>query len=118
MGKGKSWVRLLALLPFLVMSLLPVGLMPAVKGDGTLTLVICTPDGPEVRSIPASDDESEKASERCLFSLHAAAVVMPTVVRVAEPVVFSAAAIPTLPQWSWQDAFFVSPRPRGPPVAL
>lgn len=121
-GRGTSWIRLLALLPFLVTSLLPVGLMPAVTGDGALTLVICTPDGPQERSVPvsgpASDEQPEKVFERCLFSLHAAAIVMPTLVRGAEPVAFAAASIPALPQSSWQDAFFVSPKPRGPPVAL
>ncbi|MEZ5933643.1 MAG: hypothetical protein R3F54_17170 [Alphaproteobacteria bacterium] len=106
------------MLPFLLTSLLPVGLMPAATGDGTLTLVICTLDGPEQRSIPASEKAPEKTSERCLFSLHAAAVVLPATVRIAEPTAFAAVSSPLLPQPSRQGAFFATPKPRGPPVTL
>jgi hypothetical protein len=38
--------RLLLVLPFLVMALLPAGVMPGRAADGTLVMVLCTDAGP------------------------------------------------------------------------
>lgn len=72
-----SLIRYLCLLPFMVSVLVPAGLMPAVSGDGTITLVICTGHGPEERSFPADESEPDGASSWCPFSLLNASVLVP-----------------------------------------
>lgn len=62
-------IRLLCLLPFMISVLLPVGVMPTINGDGSITLIICTVHGPEERSFPSHNEEPEGAASWCPFSL-------------------------------------------------
>jgi hypothetical protein len=120
-----SWLRLLPLLPFVLSSLLPLGLMPAPSDNGLITFVICTPDGAGTRSIsadqapvPAEDDGSDNASAPCPFSLHAALAVLPLPLQVAEAVAYRIASPAIMAERPDRADAIVDPRPRGPPVLL
>jgi len=66
----------LLLLPFLLAALLPQGYMPAVTGDGTFTVTLCTSDGlrtvtldtngREVPDTPA--DDGDATGGLCIFA--------------------------------------------------
>lgn len=66
----------LLLLPFLLAALVPQGYMPAVAGDGTFTVTLCTSDGLRTVTLDASGreipdgpvDDRDGASGPCLFS--------------------------------------------------
>ena len=62
-------IRFLCLLPFMISVLLPIGVMPIITGDGSITLIICTVHGPEERSLPPHDEEPEGSASWCPFSL-------------------------------------------------
>jgi len=112
------WVRFIFLLPFLANTLMPVGMMPAVSGDGTITLVICTAHGPQERTFPASDEEPKGTSSWCPLSL------------IGTPVLPSAPApAPFARRHESVDLIvfkldapahvdFGAFRPRGPPITL
>ncbi len=56
----------LALLPFLALSLIAPGVMPARAADGTMVLVLCTPEGPQELIVdPGSGPDSHKDDARC-----------------------------------------------------
>lgn len=65
MRQGLRAVLVWALLaPFLFMSLLPAAAMPARAADGTLTMVLCTEDGPvEMVLDLATGQPAEKAPQ-------------------------------------------------------
>jgi hypothetical protein len=59
------------LAPFLLLSLLPSAAMPAIAPDGSLTMVLCTPDGPVEMVMdlatgqPIEKQHPEGKSDRC-----------------------------------------------------
>ncbi len=63
-------VKLVLLLQFLAVSLIPQGMMTSFTDD-TLTLVICTPEGIKEISVPAEEKKEVKSGSNCAFSLHA-----------------------------------------------
>ncbi|WP_417454321.1 DUF2946 family protein [Kiloniella sp.] len=63
-------VKLVLLLQFLAVSLIPQGMMTRFADD-TLTLVICTPEGIKEISVPPDGEEKVESGSSCVFSLHA-----------------------------------------------
>ena len=68
---------LLAVVPFLAVSLIPRGYMPSVQADGTFTVTICTPDGHRTVAldadgniVPALPDgpDGSNSTDHCLFA--------------------------------------------------
>nr|WP_319385701.1 hypothetical protein [uncultured Roseibium sp.] len=68
---------LLAVTPFLLVSLIPNGYMPSVQADGTFTVTICTPEGHRTVAldadgniVPALPDgqEGSNSTDHCLFA--------------------------------------------------
>jgi len=68
---------LLAVTPFLLVSLIPKGYMPSVQADGTFTVTICTPEGHRTVAldadgniVPALPDgpEGSNSTDHCLFA--------------------------------------------------
>ena len=125
-GHRESWLRLLPLLPFVLTSLLPLGLMPAPSGHEFVTFVICTLDGAATRVVPADqaplpaedDGGSDDAPALCPFSLHAASAVLPPAIQIAEAVSYRTAPPAIMPELPGRAKAIVNPRPRGPPVLL
>lgn len=113
-----SWVQLLCLLPFMASVLLPVGMMPAVSSDGTITLVICTAHGPEERSFPDPADEPEGASSWCPFSLLSAPVLPTAPVRSADSLVGEIVDVVANQRDVPIQRDIRTSRPRGPPSIL
>jgi hypothetical protein len=69
-----AWLAML--LPFLALSAVPTGLMPAKTGDGTLTLVLCTADGPREMTVDLGGEEPAAAKPGCPWALAQMAVVL------------------------------------------
>lgn len=76
------------LLPFLLVSALPKGVMPATTGDGWITVTICTTDG--LRSIvldetgqevPADPNDDTSPGNHCVFSFLGSDAVAPGAVK-------------------------------------
>ncbi len=67
------------LLPFLALSALPSGFMPMTSGDGTLTLVLCTPDGPQELTVDLGTGNGTDAAKArgCPWALAHAAFLTP-----------------------------------------
>ena len=121
----RSWLKLLPLLPFVLMSLLPFGLMPAPSDHGLVTFVICTPDGAVTMVVPADqapppaeDDRSHDAPAACPFSLHAAPAVLPPAAQVSEAVTYRVPPPAITPELPEHLDLIVNPQPRGPPILL
>ncbi|MEM9629643.1 MAG: DUF2946 family protein [Pseudomonadota bacterium] len=113
------------LLPFVLTSLLPFGLMPAPSGHGLVTLVICTADGAVMLAVPADqapppseDGRSHDVPAPCPFSLHAAPAVLPPAIKVSEAVTYRLSPPAITPELPGRIDPIVNPRPRGPPVPL
>ncbi len=66
----KSVVKLLLLLQFFAVSLIPQGMMTDVS-SGSLTLVICTAEGIKEISVPNPEKQIDTQSNDCVFSAHA-----------------------------------------------
>jgi hypothetical protein len=67
-------LRILVLLPFLGLSLLPQGVMPSRAADGTLTLTLCSGGGPVVVTIDLATGEPVapghgKVSQTCDWAM-------------------------------------------------
>ncbi|MFD2208039.1 DUF2946 family protein [Kiloniella antarctica] len=65
----RATVKLMLLLPFLAASLIPQGMMTDAS-SGSLTLVICTPEGLKEIAVPSSDSEEKTSTNDCVFSVH------------------------------------------------
>lgn len=65
------------LLPFLALSALPSGVMPGRSGDGTLTLVLCTADGPRAMTVDLGTGENRTAPAGCPWALVPVALPLP-----------------------------------------
>lgn len=113
-----SWFKLLCLLPFAVCALLPVGMMPGVSSDGTLTLVICTPEGAFEKSFPVSDQNTEHAAEWCPFSQLSTPALLPLPIRTVGNDRFTKIRIVVSQHDVLAHADVPHPQPRGPPVTL
>ena len=112
------WARSICLLPFLVSMLIPVGMMPAVSGNGVLTFVVCTAHGLQERSFPAPDEEPQSTSSWCLFSLLSAPVLRPAS-SYAFGTDYNDVIEPALVELDAEAALDVATaRPRGPPFIL
>ena len=66
----RKLVKLTLLLQFLAVSLIPQGMMTDFSG-GSLTIVICTPEGIKEISVQGSENQQIENSNDCVFSLHA-----------------------------------------------
>ncbi|WP_419901382.1 hypothetical protein [Kiloniella sp.] len=65
----KTVVKLLLLLQFFAVSLIPQGMMTDVS-EGSLSLIICTADGIKEISVPNSDRQENTELNDCVFSIH------------------------------------------------
>lgn len=86
----KQRVAALLLLPMLLLALIPAGMMPELKDDGRLTIVICSTDGMREITVdrngnPVEDDEQSLASPPCVFSALASAAILPSGIPQAYP---------------------------------
>ncbi|WP_120496142.1 DUF2946 family protein [Kiloniella sp. EL199] len=63
-------VKLVLLLQFLAVSLIPQGMMTSFAND-SFTLVICTPEGIKEIAVPSDEEQQLETSSDCVFSLHA-----------------------------------------------
>ena len=68
---------LLAVTPFLLVSLIPKGYMPSVQADGTFTVTICTPEGHRTVALDADGNivpeqpdgpDGSNSTDHCLFA--------------------------------------------------
>lgn len=81
-----AWLAML--LPFLALSSLPSGVMPGQAADGTLTLVLCTTDGPREVAVDLGTGEPHETRQGCPFALlHSAAVLPAGASALAAPMV-------------------------------
>ena len=112
------WFKLLCLLPFLVGTLLPAGLMPVASSNGMLTLVICTVDGPLELSLPTSEDETEHSRDWCPYSLHSAPDLAPGLIRTVERFGFTKIEPVVEKKNVVVSIDIASHRSRGPPATL
>jgi hypothetical protein len=119
----------LTLLPFLALSMVAQGVMPQQSATGTLTLVLCSPEGDRSVTLdlatgaeiatPATDHQSDRGRHPCAFATADAPALtgVPFVLPLPASVTFAAhlpqAGLPTLSV----QRFLVSP-PRGPPAIL
>ncbi len=74
------------LLPFLLVSALPKGVMPASTGDGWFTVTICTTDGLRTvvfdetgQEVPTDQNEDTSTSNHCVFSFFGSDIVAPDI---------------------------------------
>ena len=81
----------LLVLPFVVLSLLPAGLMPARAADGTMVVVLCTGDGPVEMTVDLGHSKAPKMSQTCDWAVHGAAAVLPDLTAVPRAVSFGPA---------------------------
>lgn len=67
------------LLPFLAGQVLPAGVMPGRSDDGSLTLVLCTPDGPQEIEVNLGTDGTAPSAEpaACPWAVLHAMVLQP-----------------------------------------
>jgi hypothetical protein len=96
-------------------ALVPVGMMPRVSSEGTLTLVICTGHGAEERSFPLPDDDPDRAASWCPFTLLGASLLPPAPIEAARTAPFAAVEPVFAALDIHRDAALGRPRPRGPP---
>lgn len=101
-------------------ALLPAGWMPHRSSAEMLTLVLCTPDGPEEVQMPLSGDtapsEDQSAPQTCVWALAQALALVPDLPAVpAAPEVIAPPSTDT----AWHDlvpnAPPETPTARGPP---
>jgi hypothetical protein len=81
------------LLPFLAGQVLPAGVMPGRPDDGILTLVLCTPNGPQEIQVDlgSGDDAPRPETAACPWAMLHAVVLLPEVwPGLAVPVILSA----------------------------
>jgi hypothetical protein len=67
----------LLVLPFVVLSLLPAGLMPARAIDGGFVIVLCTGDGPVEMMVDLDGTDHPAISKVCDWTAHGAVAVVP-----------------------------------------
>lgn len=65
------------LLPFVLLSALPAGFMPGRSDSGTLTLVLCTADGPQEMTIDLGTGQTPPDTKACPWAIAHAAVALP-----------------------------------------
>lgn len=103
-------------------ALLPAGWMPHRSSAETLTLVLCTPDGPQEVQMPLSGDtapsDDQSSPQTCVWALAQALALVPDLpVIPAAPEVIAPASTDT----AWHDlvpnAPPRSPVARGPPLS-
>jgi hypothetical protein len=78
-------------LPFVVLSLLPAGLMPARAADGTMVIVLCTGDGPVEMTVDLDDHDHPAMSQMCDWAVHGAVALMPDLIALPRPVAIAPA---------------------------
>jgi hypothetical protein len=75
-------------LPFVVLSLLPAGLMPARAADGTVMMVLCVGDRTVEVAVDLDGGADHGIGQTCDWAVHGAALVMPDVVALPRPLAF------------------------------
>jgi hypothetical protein len=111
-----AWLAML--LPFLALSLVPSGLMPGRAADGTLTLVLCTADGPREVSVDLGGGAPDQAQTGCPFALmHGPALLPAGAPAAAAPLLVLACGFDRWPATHLHAAACPSPRTaRAPPM--
>ncbi len=82
-----GWILLV---PFMLLTLLPAAVMPAQTVNGTMTLVLCTGDGPveTVMDLGGAPDENTPM-QRCDWAAQAAAALLPDLVLPVRSVAYT-----------------------------
>jgi len=113
------WTRFLCLLPFLASTLIPIGMMPVMSGDGTLTIVICTVHGPQERTVPLPGGEQpEGVSTWCPYSLLSAPALPAGPVHVVGIDHHETATLAIVTDGVPTRADIATGKPRAPPTIL
>ena len=124
-GETLRFLALALLIPFLCNALVMPGTMPALNGQGQVTVILCGEDAPVQMALaddgslaprPAGDDE--RGAKPCIWSLHAQSLLVPEGTAVPadrtpdrQDFLRPISAAPVL-------AEVVPPQARGPPVIL
>ncbi len=81
-NKMRQMIGAVLLLPFLLVAVLPNGVMPAASGDGWFTVTICTTDGLRTvvldesgQEVPVDQNEDARHGSLCIFSLLSAELI-------------------------------------------
>jgi hypothetical protein len=72
-------------LPFVVLSLLPAGLMPARAADGTVMMVLCVGDRTVEVAVDLDGGADHEIAQTCDWAVHGAAAVIPDMVALPRP---------------------------------
>ncbi|HRK42364.1 MAG TPA: hypothetical protein PLH11_04920 [Gemmobacter sp.] len=116
-------VSLWLAMPFVLLSLVAKGYMPAQAADGGLTMVICSAAG--AISVTIDPETGEKIAHeapedgRCSWAQMALTALLPEAGATLPPVALPRAMLPVTPDDLWRPAF--DPRglfARGPPATV
>ena len=106
------------LLPFLALSSLPSGVMPGRSVAGSLTLVLCTADGPREMTVDLGGDHPGAAQQGCPWALAHVALVLPDAAPTARPVVVLPRDVVRVQPTDLLPAAIPGPRTARAPPAL
>lgn len=120
------WMRLAGLvlaMPFVLLSLVAQGYMPARGDDGALRIVICTGQGPVAMVLDPETGRLKPAPEvvdgRCSWAQAALALTVPEAPVLRVPLRLAQAFHPVAPDDLWRPAYDpLGIWARGPPRAV
>jgi hypothetical protein len=110
---------LATLLTFMAGQVLPAGVMPDRSEDGTLTLVLCTPQGPQEIQVnlgPGGDKPRSETAACPWAMLHAVALLPDASPRLAAPVILEASGYTSPTEPVAPHLPLIGPFARAPPL--